>query len=100
MNLNKMKVSFNNERRKNVEGEGDNKTIWEFASLTILRREWERITGSDKWSGAKMITNEHAGIIEQMAEENTGDLAAVKGNKLLEGLSKIIVNNQRQKDTE
>lgn len=93
MNLNKMKVSFNNERRKNVEGEGDNKTIWEFASLTILRREWERRTGNDKWSGAKMITNEHAGIIEQMAEENTGDLAAVKGNKLLEGLSKIIVNN-------
>ena len=76
--LKQLNISYNSERRKDREqddGSLKKYTIWEFGSLEVLRNEWERITQNNRWSGAKLLTNEHAGIIEQMAEgDSTQDL--------------------------
>ena len=92
--LKKLKITFNADRRKDIEdGEGKKRkfTIWEFGSLNVLQREWEIKTNNDKWSGAKLITNEHAGIIEQMAEEAPEEDILGKKQKVVRDFSKIVM---------
>ena len=92
--LKKLKITFNSDRRKDIEGHDGKKrkfTIWEFGSLNVLQREWEIKTNNDKWSGAKLITNEHAGIIEQMAEEAPEEDILGKKQKVVRDFSKIVM---------
>jgi hypothetical protein len=92
--LKKLKITFNSDRRKDIEmnnGEMKRFTVWEFGSLNVLQREWERITNNDKWSGAKLITNEHAGIIEQMSADTIEEDILHKKKKVVKDFSKIVM---------
>ena len=86
--LNKLKITFNSNKRKVVEGLG-RPSIWEFASLNKLKEEWELMTGDYRWSKQEVLPDDSATMIESILPETVRDSGREKRKKIVGKLGEL-----------
>ena len=86
--LNKLKITFNSNKRKVVEGLG-RPSIWEFASLNKLKEEWELMTGDYRWSKQEVLPDDSTTMIESILPETVRDSGREKSKKIVGKLGEL-----------
>ena len=88
-NIKKLKISFRNDRRKELQ-DGTRPSVWEFPSLKELRLEWEKLTGTTKWSTQELLPETSSQLIEDFLPSKKELTAEEKTEKIVKELGSRI----------